>query len=70
MSALGVNVTKATSSNSFLNNPSTLQSEKESKNGERAFFRDYPQVLHLAVNRQMSHIYGFLESLINFRSED
>ena len=42
--------TKVTSRNAFIDNLFALESEKESKNDERIFFRDYPWISDLSVN--------------------
>ena len=48
--ALRVNEIKVTSRSNFIDNLSALESEKESKNDETTLFRDYLQILALAVN--------------------
>ena len=50
MRALRVNETRVTSRNAFIDNPFALEHEKEPKNDERTFFRDFPRILDLSVN--------------------
>ena len=66
--ALRVNETKVTSRNAFIDNLSALESEKESKNGERTLFWGCPRILDLSVNPQTPNaIYMWFLELFQFQ---